>query len=233
VPDCSQTDCAKIETRNVAVMFGSGSGASHAVRNVSIRFDSDKVTLLMGASGSGKTSLLSVLGCLRRPDRGSVSFMGRDLSGFHEPDLVPLRSKHIGFIFQFFRLFRSLTALDNVSVGLELAGCRADRKRSAELLDSVGLGTKLHLKPDELSGGERQRVAIARALVKNPAVLLADEPTAALDSVAGLQVAELIRSEAKNRGCLVVIATHDSRLLPFADRVLEMQDGEILRDNRS
>jgi putative ABC transport system ATP-binding protein len=222
-----------LAVRDVSVRFGLGAAASYAVRNVSIGFDADCLTLLMGASGSGKTSLLSLLGCMRMPDEGSVWFQGRELRGCGESELVGLRSKNIGFVFQFFRLFRALSALENVMLGLQLAGCSADRKRAATALEGVGLGGKKHLKPDELSGGERQRVAIARALVKNPAILLADEPTAALDSVSGLQVAELIRTEVKSRGCLAVIATHDARLLPFADRLVEMSDGRIVGDHKT
>ena len=187
----------------------------------------------MGPSGSGKTSLLSVLGCLRTPDAGSVELMGRDLAGSTERSLADLRRRYVGYVFQGFRLFRALTALENVRVALDIgSGSAESHKLAGEALRAVGMERKHGLKPGQMSGGEQQRVAIARALVKNPAIILADEPTAALDSAAGSQVAALLTTAARTRGCIALIATHDPRLLPAADRVLRLVDGEIAEDSR-
>ena len=217
-----------LAAHNASVFYGKGAARATALHEVSVAFEPGQVTLLTGASGSGKTTLLSILGCLRKPDRGSVSLLGRDLERTRESELVLLRRKHIGFVFQFFRLFRSLTALENVRLGLQVAQLsRTVSMAPEEALEAVALLPKRHLRPEEMSGGERQRVAIARALVKRPQILLADEPTAALDGVAGLQIGELIRSSVKARGMVAVIASHDPRLEPIADRVIEIQDGKL------
>jgi putative ABC transport system ATP-binding protein len=218
-----------LSANQVSVVYGSGNASAIALDQVSVEFRPGEVTLLMGASGSGKTTLLSILGCLRRPDRGEVTVLGRDLGAASDSELTVVRREHIGFVFQFFRLFQSLKAVENVAIGLELAGGRGNSWRAAEeALEAVGLGRKRHLRPEQMSGGERQRVAIARALVKNPEILLADEPTAALDSASGKQIGELIRSCARARGMVAVVATHDPRLAPMADRIIEVRDGGVL-----
>jgi putative ABC transport system ATP-binding protein len=219
---------ASLAAEDMSVSYGTGTASVFALDRVSAEFQPGEVTLLMGASGSGKTTLLSILGCLRKPDSGRVTVLGRDVTLARDSELVNVRRHHIGFVFQFFRLFRSLTALENVQMGLDLSG-EADRGPGAaqRTLDAVGLGGKQHLLPQQMSGGERQRVAIARALVKNPQILLADEPTAALDRTSGSQVAELIRSSAKARGIVAVVATHDTRLAAIADRVIEIRDGRL------
>ena len=224
---------ATLAARHVSVTFRSGAHVGSAIRDISVRFEPGEVALLMGPSGSGKTSLLSVLGCLRTPDTGSVELMGNNLAGCTESRLVELRRRHVGYVFQGFRLFRALTALENVRVALDI-GSKSPRSHTLaiEALHAVGLESKHRLKPGQMSGGEQQRVAIARALVKNPAIILADEPTAALDSAAGSQVADLLTSAARKRGCIALIATHDVRLLPAADRVLQLVDGEIVEDTR-
>lgn len=222
-----------LAAHNVSVVYGAGAASATALDDVSALFQPGEVTLLMGASGSGKTTLLSILGCLRTPDRGHVTLLGRNLIGARDSELTALRRAHVGFVFQFFRLFRSLNAVENVSIGIELAGNSRSARRAAEqALDAVGLSSKYNLVPSELSGGERQRVAIARALVKNPEILLADEPTAALDAISGRQVAELIRASAKARGMAAVVATHDSRLIPIADRILEVRDGRLHEERK-
>jgi len=223
-----------LAAQNATAVYGCGDVAVHALEDVSAKFEPGEVTLVTGASGSGKSTLLSLLGCIRAPDRGDVVVLGHRLTHCSEAELVSIRRSHVGFVFQFFRLFRYLTALENVELGLEVTGNREGVRESAkEALDAVGLASKLVLKPAQMSGGEQQRVAIARALVKNPEVLLADEPTAALDSSSGSQIVELIRSSVKTKGCVAVIATHDPRLLPIADRVLELRDGKIIQDRRS
>ena len=216
---------------NVTINYRNRSHTGTAVRDASVRFRPGEVALLMGPSGSGKTSLLSTLGCLRKPDRGSVELMGRDVQGLAERKLAHLRRRHVGYVFQSFRLFHSLTALDNVKLALDI-GSEADaRERARGALESVGLAEKRNLKPDQMSGGEQQRVAIARALVKNPAIVLADEPTGALDSAAGSQVVELLVAAARQRGCIVVVATHDPRLLASANRMVRLLDGEVVEDS--
>jgi putative ABC transport system ATP-binding protein len=217
-----------LAVKDLSVTYGSGAASVLALDRISADFQQGQVTLLMGASGSGKTTLLSILGCLRKPDSGRVKIFGTNVSRARDRELVELRRDHIGFVFQFFRLFRSLSALENVKLGLDLSR-ESDRGPDAarRALDAVGLSGKHRLLPQQMSGGERQRVAIARALVKNPGILLADEPTAALDSTSGAQVAELIRSSARERGIVAVVATHDARLLAIADRVLEVRDGKL------
>jgi putative ABC transport system ATP-binding protein len=216
---------------DVTVNYRNGSHTGTAVRDASVRFHPGEVVLLMGPSGSGKTSLLSTLGCLRKPDRGSVELMGRNVHGLAERKLARLRRRHVGYVFQSFRLFHSLTALDNVKLALDIGSEADSRERARQALDSVGLSEKRDLKPDQMSGGEQQRVAIARALVKNPAIVLADEPTGALDSASGSQVAELLLAAAHQRGCIVVVATHDPRLLTSANRMVRLLDGEVVEDS--
>jgi len=217
----------------VSVTFGHGRARSAAVREVSVRLEPGQITLLMGASGSGKTTLLSVLGCLRKPDSGHLTILGRNLEHARDRELVAMRRSHIGFVFQFFRLFRSLTALENVVIGKEIsADPRTPREAGENALAAVGLHAKRFLLPEEMSGGERQRVAIARAMVKKPEILLADEPTAALDSASGAEVADLIRRSVKSSGMAAVLATHDPRLAGIADRILEIRDGRLLEERK-
>lgn len=222
-----------LSAADVCLSYGTGAARTLALDRVSATFKAGEVTLLKGASGSGKTTLLSVLGCLRTPDSGRVTLLGRDLRKVRERELADIRRRHIGFVFQFFRLFGALTALENVRVGLELSGAHRPADAAEAALEAVGLRGKSRLLPEQISGGERQRVAIARALVKQPQFLLADEPTAALDSGSGKQVAQLIRSLVKERGITAVIATHDSRLEAIADRVLEIRDGRLYEIARS
>ena len=171
---------------NATVAYGHGCASGQALSNLSLSFEESRLTLVMGPSGSGKTTLLSVLGCLLSADQGSVYVRGVEVEWASEGRRGPeVRRRHIGFIFQAFRLFRSLPALDNVKLAQEIEGRSGGTEMADKLLLELGLEHKLHLKPDALSGGEKQRVAIARALVGNPSILLADEPTAALDSLQG------------------------------------------------
>jgi putative ABC transport system ATP-binding protein len=188
-----------------------------------------EVVLLMGPSGSGKTTLLSILGCILAPSAGSVAILGRDTVGLPEAELAKVRLAHFGFIFQGYNLFPTLYAEENVRVALDLRGvARADAvERSRAALDAVGLGDKYRMLPRDLSGGQKQRVAIARALVAEPEILLADEPTAALDSETGRAVIALLRDLAVSHGRSVVIVTHDARITAFADRVIRIEDGRI------
>jgi putative ABC transport system ATP-binding protein len=220
-----------IAAHDVSVIFTNGPRQFVALAHVSAEFRSGEVVLLMGASGSGKTTLLSLLGCLRSPDMGTIELLGESLAAAREPELVELRRRRIGFVFQSFRLFPAINALENVLMPARIDGkLGTTRAEALELLESVGMRDKAHLFPNQMSGGERQRVAVARALVKRPAVVLCDEPTASLDSVSGAQVASLLQTAARQHGCAAIIATHDPRLLPVADRTLAMVDGKIINN---
>jgi putative ABC transport system ATP-binding protein len=185
---------------------------------------------MMGPSGSGKTTLLSIMGCILRPTSGSVRVRGREVTDLRDRELPRLRCFHIGFVFQGFNLFPALTAGENVELALDLKGIRgrAARHSAGELLERVGLGGKYDALPANLSAGEKQRVAIARALAGDPEIILADEPTASLDSHNGRTVIELLRELAHKRDRAVVIVTHDSRARVFADRTVQIEDGRIL-----
>ncbi len=218
---------AAISVRKLSKTFGEGDIAVHAVTAVDLDVAAGEVILVMGPSGSGKTTLLLMLGAMLRPTSGSVVVDGVDLATAPERRLPALRASHLGFIFQDFNLLSALTALENVELACNLAGTtgRAAHDRGAELLQRVGLDHRLDFRPDQLSGGEKQRVAIARALANNPTVLLADEPTANLDSGHGREIARLLRRLAEEDGRSIVIVSHDERLREVADRVLWLEDG--------
>ncbi|HTW65192.1 MAG TPA: ABC transporter ATP-binding protein [Bryobacteraceae bacterium] len=206
-----------------------------ALTDVTLHFAPSSLTLVMGPSGSGKTTLLSLLGCLLTPDSGSVFVQGTDAASCTAGERSALRRKEIGFIFQAFRLFHSLSAIQNVIVKSDIAGIgrRQSQKVAQDLLVRLGLANKLHLKPDALSGGEKQRVAIARAMIANPKILLADEPTAALDSNSGRQICEILRGLAEHEKQTVVVVSHDPRWASFADRTVVLEDGRIVNDSAS
>ena len=211
--------------RGVSVVFGSGETAVRALDGVDFRVKGGEMLALMGHSGSGKTTLLMVLGCLLHPTQGEVRVEGQSLVGLDVTALARLRLARMGFVFQSYNLFPALTALENVQVALDLKG--RDLGEGIGLLDRVGLGARLRSYPKQLSGGEKQRVAIARALAGDPAILLADEPTAALDSANGRAVVTLLRDLAHNQGCAVVVVTHDPRVADLADLVVRIEDGRI------
>jgi len=225
---------AILEARNVSVSYGSNGTRVRALEDVSLSFATATLTLIMGPSGSGKTTLLSLLGCLMTPDDGSVFVDGAEVGTLGERERTLLRRRRIGFIFQAFRLFHSLSAFENVMIAAEIAGER-DQPHSVaaqQLLESLGLGDKLHLKPNALSGGEKQRVAIARALLPNPKILLADEPTAALDSSAGRQIGEILQNLAEQQQRTIVVVSHDHRWSSFAHRTVVLEDGRAVEDRR-
>jgi len=221
-----------LAVENASVSFGSGSTCVRALTDVSLKFETATLTLVMGPSGSGKTTLLSLLGCLLTPDDGSVVIQGRNTGLCTAEEKSALRRREIGFIFQAFRLFHSLSAIENVVIKSDIVGegRKQSQKIAIDLLASLGLDGKLHLKPDALSGGEKQRVAIARALISNPKILLADEPTAALDSNSGRQICEILRRLADDGKQTVVIVSHDPRWTSFADRIVQLEDGRIVQD---
>lgn len=222
------SDC-QLSMEGVNVTLGRGAASVRVLRDVSLAFPAGAVTLIMGPSGSGKTTLLSVLGCLLKPQDGRVLVGGKEVTGLPEDELTNIRREQIGFVFQAFRLFDSLSALDNVALAMEVCGKkRQDVLPKAEkYLDDLGLSGKTHLKPDEMSGGEKQRVAIARALVREPKILLADEPTASLDSKSGEAIAKILNDIAEVGGRTVVIVSHDERLRGFAKNVVALRDGKV------
>ena len=213
--------------RGLTKTFGVGDLAVHAVRNVDLDVANGEVVLIMGPSGSGKTTLLLMLGAMLRPTRGSVVVDGIDLATASERRLPALRARHLGFVFQDFNLLSALSAAENIELACNLGGTVGDRahRRATELLQRVGLDHRRRFHPDQLSGGEKQRVAIARALANDPTLILADEPTANLDSSHGRDIARLLRRLAVEDGRSVVIVSHDDRLREVADRVLWLEDG--------
>jgi len=216
-----------ISVRGLTKTFGEGDLAVHAVRDINLDIESGEVVLIMGPSGSGKTTLLLMLGAMLRPTTGSVTIDGTDLAAAPERRLPKLRASHLGFIFQDFNLLGALNATENVELACNLAGLAGHRadQRARELLKRVGLGHRLTFRPDQLSGGEKQRVSVARALANDPPVILADEPTANLDSSHGHDIGRLLRRLATDDGRSVVVVSHDERLREIADRVLWLEDG--------
>jgi putative ABC transport system ATP-binding protein len=218
-----------LEAQDVAKELGSGAARVAALKGVSLVLNGGELTLLMGPSGSGKTTLLSILGCILTPTSGTVRICGQSAAGLEPEEMALLRRDHVGFVFQSFHLFPTLSATDNVRLALDVRGepARAARARSKEALAKVGLAHKTKALPRELSGGEQQRVAIARAIVGGPSVILADEPTAALDGENGWAIMTILAEIARERRHAVLIVTHDPRLLPFASRVVHIEDGRI------
>ncbi len=220
-------DALRAET--LAKVYGEGDAEVRAVDRVSLSLAPGQVTLVMGPSGSGKTTLLFLLGGLLRPTGGHVWVNGDDLAGLPERKLPPVRLRNFGFVFQDFNLLANLSARENVQVPMELAGvptARA-RERATKLLTRLGLGARLDFLPEKLSGGEKQRVSIARALANKPRVVLADEPTANLDSKLGKEVADLLKRVARKTGAAVLMVSHDARIVDAADRLLLMEDGRL------
>jgi putative ABC transport system ATP-binding protein len=219
-----------IEAKGIERTLGSGAGQVQALRGVDLSLRRGELTLLMGPSGSGKTTLLLVLGCMLAPSSGSVTVCGVTTTDADKEGLAKLRRDHIGFVFQSFHLFPTLTAAQNVQLALDIRkerGRRA-RERSREALTMVGLEQKIDALPQELSGGEQQRVAIARAIVANPSIVLADEPTAALDTDNGRTIMRILASIAHDRQRAVLVVTHDPRIVPFADRIIHIEDGRLV-----
>jgi putative ABC transport system ATP-binding protein len=223
-----QPQVPAIQGQHLTRSFGDGDAKVFALQDVSLELVSGQVVLLMGPSGSGKSTLLAVLSGLLRPDSGQVIALGQDLWALSDRDRERFRLRHCGFIFQGYNLFASLTARQQLEMVLrwgEGASPREARKRSEEMLSLLGLAKKAHLRPTELSGGEKQRVAIGRALIKDPNFCFADEPTSALDWANGEQIIELLRNAAHERGATVLIVGHDARIVPYADRVFQLEDG--------
>ena len=214
---------------DASVSFGKGGARVPVLRDVSLSVERGTLVLVMGPSGSGKTTLLSLLGCLLSPDEGTVFVDTVAVNKLSEPEKTAIRQKKISFVFQAFRLFHSLTAVDNVAMGFEIRDPGEPRRMemARDLLFQFGLGDKLHQEPNDLSPGEKQRVAIARALAGNPPILLADEPTASLDAKAGRNICEILRSQVTEYGRTVVVVSHDPRWQEFADRTITLCDGQV------
>ena len=213
----------------VSVSFGRNEACVAALRDVTLGFEPGTLSLVMGPSGSGKTTLLSLLGCLLTPEEGTVFVDGLAVSALSEAERTVVRQQKISFVFQAFRLFHSLSALDNVALGFEIREptARGRMEMARDLLLQFGLGDKLHQEPNELSPGEKQRVAIARALAGNPPILLADEPTASLDAEAGKNICQILRSQVHEQGRTAVVVSHDPRWERFADRTITICDGRV------
>lgn len=216
-----------VTVNDLVKTYGAAPNEVHALCGASLEIRAGEVLVLMGPSGSGKTTLISILGGILTATSGSVQIAGREIVGLPEKELPALRKDLFGFIFQGFNLFPALTAQENVAIMCKLKGVKNPNAAAKDLLESVGLGSKLRSYPSDLSGGQKQRVAIARALAGDPQIILADEPTAALDSVSGRNVLEIMSGLARNRNRAVVIVTHDPRVLEYCDRIIHIEDGRV------
>ncbi len=224
-----RTEINAIAARGVEMVYKSGSERFQALKNIDLDVKYGDIQLLMGPSGSGKTTLLSILAGILTPTGGSVRLLGEEISKLSGSKLAQFRLENIGFVFQGFNLFPALTALENVEVALNLKGTHraAAHRQALDLLDQVGLSQQAKRHPQDLSGGQKQRVAIARALAGDPRLIMADEPTAALDSHNGHAVIDLLRNLAKEKGRTVLIVTHDPRIIDVADSVAYLEDGVL------
>jgi putative ABC transport system ATP-binding protein len=226
-----------IEAIGLSKVYGSGPAAVHALRGIDLQVRRGEFVAIMGPSGSGKSTLLNLLGCLDRPTGGRYILDGEDVSRLSRTALADVRNRKVGFVFQSYHLLPRLTALQNVMLPLlynrhERLSAGERHRRAVAALEAVGLGERLHHRPNALSGGEQQRVAIARALVNRPAILLADEPTGNLDSRAGQEILALL-ADLHRRGATILMVTHDPEASAHAARVIHLRDGEIVSDHRN
>ncbi len=221
-----------LQARDVHKGFGTGQRWAPILRGISLEVARGETVFLVGPSGSGKTTLLSILGCILTPDQGSVQVLGQEMTQLRSAQVTAFRRHNIGFIFQSFNLFPTLSALDNLRLALTMRGwpLRAATERASELLHQVGLVHRSGLRPAQLSTGECQRVAVARALADDPAILFADEPTASLDAENGQAVMQLLARLVEERGVTLVVVTHDDRIFPYADRILRLEDGQLTHE---
>jgi putative ABC transport system ATP-binding protein len=220
-----------VTATDVRRRYGEGDAAVDALAGVSVSFERGRFSAIMGPSGSGKSTLMHILAGLDQPTEGTVEIAGENITRMGDNELTRLRRRHIGFVFQFFNLLPMLSAEENVVLPLSIAGEKPDKAWLEQLLSDVGLQDRRRHRPSELSGGQQQRVAIARSLVTRPTVLFADEPTGNLDSTTGMEILELLRASVDERGQTIVMVTHDLRAARFADRVLHLADGEIVRED--
>lgn len=221
-----------ISIQNLNHFFGQGQLRKQVLFDITLEINAGEIVIMTGPSGSGKTTLLTLIGGLRSAQSGSLHILGKELCGASTETLTLARRQN-GYIFQAHNLHNSLTALQNVKMGLELhphLSLQEMQERAAQMLEHVGLEHRLNYYPEDLSGGQKQRVAIARALVSHPKIVLADEPTAALDSKSGRDVVTLMQSLAKEQGCTILLVTHDNRILDVADRIVHMEDGKLMNN---
>lgn len=227
-------EAVPIRVQGLNHFFGEGEARKQAIWDVSLEIQRGKLTILMGPSGSGKTTVLTLMGCLRDVQDGSVELLGTELNGASEASLVHLR-RRLGFIFQAHNLHESLTATQNVLMGLQVHG-KGDpakqRTAATHILGLVRLADRVDYLPGSLSGGQKQRVAVARALVSNPEIIFADEPTAALDKESGHTVVQMLKQLGQERGTTTVMVTHDNRILELADRIITLEEGRVVKDIR-
>jgi len=222
-----------VKVENITRVYKVGAVETRALQGVNLSIENGEFTTLVGPSGSGKTTLLQMIGCLDQPTSGRVFVDGKDVTRLNRNQRADMRKGHIGFIFQFFALIPTLSAYENVEMPLLLTNHAAKerRERVMQLLEAVGLSDRANNRPDQMSGGQQQRVAIARALATKPALILADEPTANLDTINGEQVMQIMAKLNKETGVTFVFATHDPRVIKFAHRVVTLRDGLIVENN--
>ncbi len=220
-----------IELQDAWKVYRMGEVEVPALRGVSVKIRKGDFVAIIGASGSGKSTMMNLIGCLDIPSKGSIYLKSQDISTLSESDLASLRGKTIGFIFQLYNLIPSMSAFENVMLPLEFLeyNDREAANRAREILALVGLSDKMHYRPTQLSGGQQQRVSIARSLASDPEIILADEPTGALDSVTGREVLDMLHSLWKEQGKTIILVTHDLNLAKYARTTIELKDGEILR----
>lgn len=221
-----------IRLKDITKVYPMGTRELTVLRGISLNIEKGELVAIMGPSGSGKSTILNLLGCLDKPTSGSYSLEGREVSRLSSGELAGIRSQKIGFVFQTFNLLPRLSALANVELGMRYAG-GVDRKRAMEALTAVGLSDRASHRPTELSGGEQQRVAIARALVKNPPLILADEPTGNLDSSSGAEIISILTSLHTEQGITLVVITHDANIANHCQRTIYIKDGQIEREQRN
>ena len=222
-----------IDIKNLNHSFGKGELRKQVLFDINLEINRGEIVLMTGPSGSGKTTLLTLVSGLRSPQTGSCKILGKELCGASSAELVQARRNN-GYIFQAHNLHHSLTAVQNVQMGLEVQGGYSKaqmRDRAIAMLEEVGLVDRVDYYPDKLSGGQKQRVAIARALVSRPAIVLADEPTAALDSKSGRDVVNIMQRLAREQGSTILLVTHDDRILDIADRIIHMEDGKLVNNS--